>query len=49
MPLSLVDIALILAWEPEDTFEDDDEVLFSQRCHLACVRDFKWRKVADTF
>ena len=45
--MGLLDTALFLEWEPEDTFEDDDEVLFSERCHLACVRDLKWRKVAE--
>ena len=34
-------------WELECIFDDDDEVLFSQRCHLACVWDSKWRKVAE--
>ena len=45
--MGLLDTASFLAWEPECTFGDDDEVLFSQRCHLACVLDSKWRKVAE--
>ena len=41
------DAAMILGCEPEDT--GDDEVLFSKRCHLACVRDSQWRKTAEGF
>ena len=44
--MGLLDTALLLGWEPECTFDHDDEVLFSQRCHFACVRDSKWRMVA---
>ena len=47
--MGLQDTALKLEWEPEDTFEDHDDVLFSHRCHLACVRDSKWRNVAEGF
>ena len=45
--MGLLDTALFLGWEPEETFEDDDEVLFSQRCQFPCVRDSKWRMVAQ--
>ena len=38
---------MILGWETEDPFQGDDDVLFSQRCHLACVRDSKWRQEAE--
>ena len=45
--MGLLDTALILGWEPEDTFDGDDEVLFSERCTLFRARDSKWRKVAE--
>ena len=45
--MGLLDTAWLLGWEPEDTFPDDDEVLFSQRCRLYCARGSKWRQVAE--
>ena len=45
--MGLLDTAWLLGWEPEDTFPDDDEVLFSQRCRLYFARGSKWRQVAE--
>ena len=46
--MGLLDTALLLGWELECTFDDDDEVLFSQRCHFACVRELLLKVVVSS-